>query len=317
MNDSASKYNPEDWEEVRLQFSRSMMVGIKLNSLAENLGTEWPISGSEETPAKYINLSFEEMQMLPEIQGKPKRLELLIDILKETLAFDDPFGEMVGQIEQDAESQNDILKALQKLEIPEDYPIAMSNISSETKEFCKNEGIKTIGEFVRFCQNMAKNIVIGGDYRSFLNNLAHLDERGIAKVLPIRVGSKGLHLQEAVGLAVERLQDAERYALYRKYGGKLTPEQEATARQVQDDTLRKLESRLQDQIREQMALFPEERNQITVKLANGESIEREFMYLDDPLKERIAVGALTAAMGDQPGMRRQKKGLFQRLFGRD
>src|ERR1035437_736775 len=96
---SLSSGAPEElrlaWEKVRLAFKSSIMVNTALSSLAQNLdGPDWPVAGPGETPAKYLNLSFDDLIAMPELAGHPRRVELLIEILKETQAFDDPFGEM-------------------------------------------------------------------------------------------------------------------------------------------------------------------------------------------------------------------------------
>jgi len=51
----------QDWNEVRAAFATSIMVNTALGSLAQNLdGPDWPIAGRDETPAAYVDLSFEE-----------------------------------------------------------------------------------------------------------------------------------------------------------------------------------------------------------------------------------------------------------------
>src|SRR5688572_18466164 len=56
------KSTPKDWDDVRSAFASSIMVDTSLNSLAQNLdGPEWPIKSKEDTPAKYIDLHFDEV----------------------------------------------------------------------------------------------------------------------------------------------------------------------------------------------------------------------------------------------------------------
>ena len=47
--------------------------------------------------------------------GKSDKADHLVGILKETLAFDDPFGDMVSQVEQSSSKENPILKTLARL----------------------------------------------------------------------------------------------------------------------------------------------------------------------------------------------------------
>jgi hypothetical protein len=203
------KSTPKDWNDVRKVFSTSIMVDTSINSLAQNLdGPEWPIKGKEETPAKYVDLTFDEAVELLQLKGqKPERLDQLIGILKETLAFDSPFGEMVEQAQAASDRDNPLLKNLAKLSIPENFPIALTVLDPGTLEFCKLEKLSTLSEFAVFAQNMSQNVIVGGDFRKLLNALSHVDEIALTEVLPFRRGHKGLHLVEALAQAV-RAPDA-------------------------------------------------------------------------------------------------------------
>jgi hypothetical protein len=209
------KSTAKDWDEVRGAFASSIMVDTSLNSLAQNLdGPEWPIKGKDETPAKYVDLTFNEVVELLELKGqKPERIDQLIGILKETLAFDSPFGEMVEQTQAASERDNPLLKNLAKLSIPENFPIALTMLDAGTIEFCKLEKLSTLGEFAVFAQGMSQNVIVGGDFKKLLNALSHVDERSLAEVLPFRVGHKGLHLVEAIAQAARSTDGATRAEL--------------------------------------------------------------------------------------------------------
>ena len=200
MSDSTNKFTAKDWDEVRSAFAASIMVNTPLSSLAQNLdGPDWPVRGKEETPAAYIDLSYDELQAMLAMKGmSPSRADFLITLLKETLAFDNPFGEMVLQAEASAQKDNQLLKNLAKLGIPENFPIGLTALSSDTIEFCKLEKLATLGEFCIFAQGMSQNVIVGGDFRKLLNALSHIDESSLAESLPFRAGTKGLHLPEAL-----------------------------------------------------------------------------------------------------------------------
>ncbi len=206
------KSTAKDWDEVRGAFATSIMVDTSLNSLAQNLdGPEWPIKGKDETPATYIDLSFEEVVELLQLKGqKPERVDQLVAILKETLAFDSPIGEMVEQTQASSERDNPLLKNLAKLGIPENFPIALTALEPGTLEFCKLEKLSTLGEFAVFAQGMSQNVIVGGDFRKLLNALSHVDEGALVEVLPFRRGHKGLHLVEAMGQAATAPDGAAR-----------------------------------------------------------------------------------------------------------
>lgn len=198
------KFTSKDWDEVRTGFATSIMVDTALSSLAQNLdGPDWPIKGADETPAKYIDLNHEEVSELLLLRGQsPECIDLLIGVLKETLAFDSPFGDMVEQNEVASARDNPLLKNLAKLGISENFPVSLAALESGTLEFCKAEKLATLGEFAVFAQGMSQNVIVGGDFRKLLNALSHVDEGALAEVLPYRRGSKGLHLVESLAQAV-------------------------------------------------------------------------------------------------------------------
>src|SRR5436190_11597231 len=121
------KSTAKDWDEIRSAFASSIMVDTSLNSLAQNLdGPEWPIKTKDDTPAKYIDLSYEEVVELLQLKGQQSEcIDHLVGILRETLAFDNPFGDMVEQTETASNRENPLLKNLAKLGIPEKFPIAL------------------------------------------------------------------------------------------------------------------------------------------------------------------------------------------------
>lgn len=206
----AMKSTAKEWDEARTAFATSIMVDTALNSLAQNLDApDWPIKGKDETPAKYIDLSFEEVIELLQLKGqKADRIDQLVGLLKETLAFDSPFGEMVTQTVAAAERDNQLLKNLAKLGIPENFPIELTALDAGTLEFCRLEKLVTLSEFAVFAQGMSQNVIVGGDFRKLLNALSHVDEASLAEVLPFRRGAKGLHLAEAVAQASRKKEAA-------------------------------------------------------------------------------------------------------------
>ena len=203
MPDSLQHFTAQDWDEVRAAFASSLLIDTPLHSLAVNLdGPDWPIHSQTETPAAYIDLDFEEIQELLALKGQPpERLDQLIGLLKETLAFDEPFGEMAQQTEQATQRDNPLLKNLERLEISADFPIGLTTLSPDTLDFCRLEKLTTLGGFAIFAQAMAQSVIVAGEFRALLNALSHVDETALATFLPFRPGSRGLHLAEALAQA--------------------------------------------------------------------------------------------------------------------
>jgi hypothetical protein len=196
-------YTEKDWDDIRTAFASSIMVDTQISSLAQNLdGPVWPVKSKDETPSRYIDLTYAEALELLALKGQPAdKLNLLISILKETLAFDSPFGDMVDQTEAASARDNPLLKNMARINVAENFPISLTALNADTVEFCKLEKLKTLGEFAVFAQGMSQNVIIGGDFRKLLNALSNLDEATLTEILPFRKGSKGLHLVEALGQA--------------------------------------------------------------------------------------------------------------------
>jgi hypothetical protein len=276
------KSTAKDWDEVRSAFATSIMVDTSLASLAQNLdGRDWPIKGKDETPAKYIDFSFDEVVELLQLKGQsPEVVDQLVEILRETLAFDSPFGEMVEQNQAASARDNPLLKNMAKLGIPENFPITLSALEAGTLEFCELERLTTLGEFAVFAQGMSQNVIVGGDFRKLLNALSHVDEAGLAQVLPFRPGAKGLHLVEALAQATSALNPAARADLATMW-------------------------------------FRDELAAIENDLRAGGTLARHFVVLGDPAKEAKAAELLRphlrVAVKAGPA---KKSGLFGWLFGK-
>ena len=319
------KFTSTEWDEIRKKFRHSIMADTSLVSLAQNLDTkEWPNKGEDERPAKYIDFTYEELMMMPEIAGKEANADHLIGILKETLAFDDPFGDMVAQVEETSAKENPILKTLSRLGISEKFPMVLANFSEGTRLVCASEGVKTIGEFANLGQQMSTRVVLGGDFRTALNALTHGDEEGISQFLPYRKGSNGLHLAESIGLIAAGLPRPEQIALARFYGAKLSAtEAPVTTKPLTKEQAEKHESMLRATVNSALDWFTEEKAALLKHVSEGGTYERYFVVLNDPAREAIAVrlamaalkGSVRAAATDAP-VEQKKGGIFSRLFGR-
>ncbi len=275
------KFTAKDWDDVRAAFATSIMVDTALTSLAQNLDApDWPIKGKDETPAKYIDLNFEEVSEMLQLKGqKPERLDQLVSILKETLAFDSPFGEMVTQTEAASARDNPLLKNLAKLGIPENFPMKLTALDAGTLEFCELEKLATLAEFAVFAQGMAQNVIVGGDFRKLLNALSNVDEAALAELLPFRRGAKGLHLVESIAQAAKAKDAAARA------------------------------DRAASWFRDELAAIEQD-------LAGGGALTRHFIRLGDPALEGRAAELLRPHLRNATGAATEKKkgGFFGRLF---
>ncbi len=299
MNPSSptGKFSPADWDKVRIAFQGSIMIETSLNSLAQNLDMpDWPLPGKLETPAKYIDLNFDELRATPGLSGHPERIEQLVKILKETLAFDQPFQDMVAVTDEIEARDNPILKNLNRLSIPDDYPLTLVALTPEARDFSANEGITTLKQFALFAQNISQSVIVQGDFRAFLNALSHLDEKTMAQFLPIREGVKGVHLLEGLALTVRAHPVSIQAGLARHYGARLGVTDTMEADQVNSTTLNESEELLRQQTAMYVEYFKTEHTELQRELDNGVPIARLAVVLKDPLIETIVTNLLKPYM---------------------
>ncbi|CAM3118040.1 hypothetical protein [Rariglobus hedericola] len=292
---ATTRYTSKDWDEVRVAFGSSILVDTSLTSLAQNLeGAAWPLAGLDETPATYIDLSFDDMRERLALQGQPPRIaDQLIEILKETLAFDEPFGDMVTQSESATVDENPLVKNLSKLKIPLDFPVTLTALSAETLLFCRLENITTIGGFALTAQRMAGTVVVGGDFRSLLNALSNIDERTLARYLPFRPGSKGLHYIEGLAQCVESQPVAIQAALARSLKQEISAAAEELARGISDEQLAKAKHDLQVQAAALRGFCPEDYADLQAQIASGTSPRRLTTVLGEPSLEAVVTEFIT------------------------
>lgn len=298
-------YSEDDWIQIRAHFMGSILVDVHLHKLAKNMGASWPIKKKDESPAKYLEYSFEELANAPGLAGHPSRLQLLLDILKETASFDDPFQNMMEAKPEISTKSAATDQILQKLEISPDFPLKFTTLSSDTRELCEAEGAVTVGQCASLLQRMAQSVILGGEVRGFLNSLAHCDERALRQYLPLRPGTHGPRLAETYGILIRNLPDAQRAAC-------LAPShsnQELLAqaqRQIQGDTAALLE------------WFPAEAAQLRENVAKGQDVERFFHPLGDAALEKAAARLAFRCFSPEPATgaeQAKSEGLVGRLTG--
>lgn len=308
-------FSATDWERLRVRFRSSLMVDTELFKLAQNIDANWPIRGKDETPEKYISFTLEELAMMPEFFGKTDRLPLLYNILNETLAFDDPFGEMADYVDSSSKKDDSAMKTLARLEVPAQFPIKLANFSDETRQFCRNEAIEDIQSLVRFSQNMAQSIVVGGEFRTFLNSLTHLDTQALRRFIPIREGKKGLFLAESLGLLAQNCSASEAKTLLTTFKLPSKKQEWELAKPLKGSDADTLFKALKEMVVSRLDYFPDQAQQLRHAHASGsDELVRYFAYLNDPDLESLCQGLTFLTLGELKESK--KSGLFGRLFNR-
>jgi hypothetical protein len=310
------KYSAEEWEHFRERFFNSILKDTEIAVLGQNAGVSWPFKGSGETPIKYIAYDFEELQSVPGLVGKKTRIKKLMDILRETLAFDDPFSDMVDAVEADSAEDDSFERILAKLEIPADYPAALIQLSAETAALLKSEGVKTLIQAIHFAQDLACNVEVGADLRSFLNGLAHTDEPTIVKYLPFRRTERSLHLAEAVGLIARDLDQPVQLELLSQAGVTLTHDEQDLRKRLSKDALDASLFAAMERFDLLCSWFKTEAADLEQTCTTSGAVERYFIPINEPRCERIAAALARAKYGIPASERRGFLGKLSGLFGR-
>ncbi|PXA04181.1 hypothetical protein DDZ13_09085 [Coraliomargarita sinensis] len=308
------KYSAKEWDYIRKRFYNSILNETEIAKLGQNVGISWPFKGKDETPAKYIDLEFEELQSVPGLVGKMSRVKVLMDILRETLAFDDPFGDMVDTVENESQEDDTFNRILEKLEVPMDYPAEFLHFSKETEELLQSEDVKTLMECVHFGQNIARNAVMGGDLKSFLNSLAHKDEKAMSTHMPYRRGERGLHLAEAIGLICRSLNTSTQLHLLQVGGVTLTGEEQQKLASSSKLDIEGSMKRALDKLSRVGEWFSAEVPDLEQTFTTEGSPERYFISINDARIERMAVEL--ARLKFAPEEEKKSSGFLGRIFGR-
>lgn len=235
----ASRYTAQRWDEVRSAFCSSILADTALSSLAQNLeGQGWPLAGEREVPSAYLDMTWSELRESLALRGQPPSVaDLLLSILEETLAFDAPFGDMLTPLESMGAEDNPVVRNMAKLKIDPGFPVALTALSADTQMFCELERIKTVGELALAAQRMAGAVIVGGDFRALLNALSNIDEAELARYLPFRRGTTGVHYLEGLALAVRAQPAAVQAALKLRVRYPQTAAATALARTVTPERL--------------------------------------------------------------------------------
>lgn len=285
----------------------SILVDINLHKLAQNIGLSWPIKSEEETPAKYLEYSFDELIQAPGLAGQKARVQLLLDILKETAAFDDPFQDMMEAKPNPEKKTADSDQLLERFGVPPNFPLKLTGLSTDTKELCEAQDARTIGECVVLFQRMAQNVILDGEVRALLNSLAHGDESSLRTFLPLRAGSRGPHLAETLAFLIRSLPESQWNAC-----------REPSSQNVEAQA--RAQERINADMHALMEWFPQEGTALQQTVANGENVERHFHPLGDSALEQTAARLVTRYFAPEPiapaePQEEPSKGFLSRLVG--
>ena len=239
-----------------------------------------------------------------------------MDILRATLAFDDPFADMVETVESESHADDFFEHILAKLEIPVNYPAEWIHLSADTQQLFKGEGLETLIQVIHFGQNLARNVVIGGDLKSFLNGLVRKETSAIIQYLPYRVSGRGLHLAEAVGLLVRDLDEPVRIELMQQSGVALSDAEQALHQSASKLVLQAGIQAALNQLDVLCGWFVHEAAELQQSCSSAGGVERFFLPLNDSARERAAASLARVKFGAAQAERRGVLAKLSGLLGR-
>lgn len=100
-------YSAEEWDFLCAHFRETPLAEAQLSQLATSVGYRWPIADKKEIVDRYLDFKYEDLSSAPGLVRRPKRVQLLVDILRQTLSFEMPMDEYTDQIRDMPRTQVD------------------------------------------------------------------------------------------------------------------------------------------------------------------------------------------------------------------
>ena len=305
--DMPKKYSADEWEHFRKRFSESILKKTEIAELGRSVGVSWPFKGSGETPEKYIRFTFEELQNVPGLIGKKKRVNDLMDVLREILAFDDPFSDMMDTVEKKNNENRVYKRVLKKLEIPENYPINLMFFSPESKKLLHDNGATTLIEAIRVGERLSGS---DNDLNSFISGLALVNESTIRKHLPFRIGQLGLYLPEAFGLMVRNIDKQIQVELLHQAGLSIPESEDSNEEAMKPGAVEASLKVVSVRFNELCTWFGKQTDELKQVCNSPESIERYFLPINDAKIERVSIALAMIHFGTS---QKPESGVFKKM----
>jgi hypothetical protein len=293
---------PENWVSICRHFEESAFIDTELRILAQNAGLSWYYKGHDETPRKYIAYAFDELNSVPGLVGKKSRIRRLFDILESTIAFDAPFAEMAEGIKTDIDIDADPNRILSRLGIDPNFPAGLIQFDAASKALLFDKSLQTLDHLLAFVDHHADQITLPVDCKALLNCLVHRDEIGISRYLPFRVGVKGLHLAESIGLIARDIPEAMQYALLQRAGVELNQAEKQTTATIATEVFEEILLAASARIAVACSWFKEESSILRNKTSSVADTERFFVPLNHPHRERVAAVLARIHYGVDPSL---------------
>ncbi|MFW5882800.1 MAG: hypothetical protein ACOCVG_00365 [Verrucomicrobiota bacterium] len=300
---------------------------MKLTQLAQNFANvTWPRWSRDETPSKYIDCGYND---LTDKHGlKADQVELLIKIFRETLRFDESVDVDIIPVGVDAVEETDAYAdSLEKLGIPEEFPLKLSFLGPEARQACLKSKVETIGSISKIFPNAREAERPDNGYpqqlRELYSAVTYRDVQKLSNFLPVAPGIAGLSFVVAARHEVDALGEREVSSLATLFGYK--PQKgKPSAPQFTTDVCKGMEKRLAERLNEHLGYFKEDKRRLEQRTQRDDpdAVDRFFKDLNDEKKifvaartAEVALGARETAIEDR-GLGKKATRFLQSLFGR-
>lgn len=284
------------WDKVAFRAQGSPFEDLSVSCLAKNTACRpWSRAGDKvkgDTLARYVYLSFEELEEIEKLDAKAAMH--LLQICEATLLFEKECFDLGSFLEIEEKATGQRMRFVEEFGLYQDYPVALANLDSELRGLCEAEEIITLIDMMGFIDRLTDKAWIGGSYRNLQNVFAHGDEKGLSKYFPYRIGHRGFHLPEALSFCLKRLPREDLQAVCDYHERRLKSKRFGVKRAELPEIV---ETRLIHEFFQCLYYFGRRQQKLLVRLYDSVYLSRELMFLHDPQTEDIIHWLLHLVLG--------------------
>lgn len=287
------------WDAVAFRAQGSPFEDLTVACLAKNSGVrKWSqgaskTRGVDPTLGRYIYLSFEELM---DSEGLDiRRAKQLLEICEATFLLEEEYESFgtFDEINKEAEARR--MRFVEEFGLYQDFPVKLSNLDSDLRELCEDEGVETFLDLMRFLDRLADKAWIDGSYRNLQNVFAYGDEEGLTRYFPYRRGHRGFHLPEAAAFCLSRLPQKDLQAVRDYHERRRRGRMRVLGKRMDLPVV--VEKQLLPELLGCLHYFGCRQPKLLVRLHDSAYLCRELMFLKDPPTESLLHWLIFLALG--------------------
>lgn len=274
------------WNKVTLHAQCSPLEDLTISCLAKNAASRpWPRTYTKvkgDTLARYINLSFEELMSVENLDLKTATH--LLEICEATLLFEKECSNLAMFEGLETQATNQRLRFIKEYGLYQDYPIALTNLDPGLLEMCQSEEVLTLIDLMGFIDQLADRTWVGGELKKLQNVFAHGDEKGLCEHFPYRMGHRGFHLPEALAICLKRLPKSDQKEIFEYHENR---KNKSWFGMKQAELPQIIEARIIPDFFHCLNYFGQRQASLLIRLHDSAFLTRELMFLNDPNREDV------------------------------